>query len=103
MRFAAPIRIASLMFLLVAVPIFAHSGHERTYMGTVKTLQGDNLTVALTDGHVARLRLSAETRYRRSGKSAARRELVAGVRVVARMSLDGKTVETIELAPPPAQ
>ena len=94
-------RIAlSLLLPLLAATAFAHAGHVHSYMGVVtmlhddhsfmiKTSEGTDLTVQTTD---------ATTYAHADGSAATRADLTAGMRVVVKMSLDGKTAASVKMA-----
>ncbi len=87
--------------LLIAASAFAHAGHVHTYMGTVTMMQGDSFTIKTTSGKDITVLMSPKTTYRHSDNHAAQRsELAVGMRVVVKMSTDGKTATSVKMSAP---
>jgi hypothetical protein len=77
-------RIVFVVFALLAlaVPAFAHQGHDHNLLGTIKAAEGDQLVVTRRDGTETTLQLTGETKIRGiDGKKAERSELAPGRRV----------------------
>ncbi|MEO8218316.1 MAG: hypothetical protein ABI718_14645 [Acidobacteriota bacterium] len=94
----------SAFLLLAATSLFAHAGHEHTYMGTV-TVINNNTEFVLTTAEEQELTVqtTAETKWRRAdGHAAAQSELVVGARVVVKMGKDGKSAAEIKIGSSPA-
>ncbi|MBV8519239.1 MAG: hypothetical protein JO197_17730 [Acidobacteria bacterium] len=94
--------VAFLMFFVTA-SAFAHAGHVHTYMGTVTTLHGlGTFVMKTTDGHDVTVQTSSSTRWTDAEDHAAKpADLAAGMRVVVKMSVDGKTAGSVKMAIPP--
>ena len=92
--------LAALAFLLVAAAAFAHAGHVHTYMGTVSMVHDDgSFMMKTTDGKDIAVATSAATAYLRAdGTTATRADLATGMRVVVKLTLDGKTAASVKMA-----
>jgi hypothetical protein len=92
----------SLSLTLAVTSAFAHAGHAHTYMGTVTMLHGDNAFMMKTaDGKDVTVETSPETKWLHSdGDGATKSELAVGMRVVVKMSSDGKTAESVKMGAP---
>ncbi len=92
--------IALSLLLLLAASAFAHAGHVHTYMGTVTMLHDDqSFMMKTTDGKDITIQTSPATTYAHAdGTAATRADLAAGVRVVVKMALDGKTAASVTMA-----
>jgi len=91
---------AILALLLVAAGAFAHAGHVHTYMGTVSMLHDDgSFMMKTTDGKDITVATSATTAYLHAdGTAATRADLATGMRVVVKLTLDGKTAASVKMA-----
>ncbi len=91
--------VAAVLFLLAA-PVSAHEGGTHV-MGTVTTLNADNLVVRTRDGHAVSIRVTPGTLYRQKGGGTGKGVLKAGDRVVVEMIKggDGLTAREIQFAP----
>jgi len=90
------------LFAVVATSSFAHNVHAQTKMGTVKMIHGDDLTLTMSDGDLEKVELSNTTSYTHAdNRAATRRELAVGIRVVVKMSADGKTVASVKMSAAP--
>jgi hypothetical protein len=78
---------------------FAHAGEVHRYMGTITMLHGDNaFMMKLTNGKEMTITTSASTTYLDANNHAAKRsDLAVGMRVVVKMSIDGK-VATVRMS-----
>ena len=95
--------LASMMFLiLTATSAFAHAGHVHTYMGTVTTLSGDSAFMLKTsDGKTVTVETSNATKFLHAdGHAATKADLAEGMRVVVKMSTDGKTALSVKMSAP---
>ena len=93
--------IAALLLFLVAVPAFAHAGHMHTYMGTVAKVDRAAFVIKTTDGKDLTIQISPKTTWAHAdGHPAKAGDLVAGDRVVVKMTIDGKTASAVKLAGP---
>src|SRR6266850_7147145 len=88
--------LAVLALLLLAAAAFAHAGHAHTYMGTVSMLHDDgSFMIKTTDGKDVAIATSSATTYAHAdGSAATRADLSGGMRVVVKMTLDGKTASS---------
>lgn len=86
---------------LVATSAFAHNPHAATKMGTVKSVQSNRLILTMSDGDQETVSLSPNTTYFHADDHAARAaELAAGMRVVVKMTKDGKTAASVKMSAP---
>ena len=92
----------SLFALLAVTSAFAHAGHAHTYMGTVTMLHGDaQFMMKATDGKEVTISTTANTGwFYADGKPAGKNELAVGVRVVVKMSADGKSAASVKMSAP---
>lgn len=88
--------------LLIATSALAHAGHAHTYLGTVTMLHGDSaFMMKTTDGKEITVPTSRKTAYIRADNHAAKKsELAVGMRVVVKMSKDGKTAASVKMSAP---
>jgi hypothetical protein len=95
----------SLVFLVLATPVFAHSGHAHTYMGTVTMLHAPSeFMIRTTDEKDVTIVTTKDTRFLRSDDHAATNdELAVGTRVVVKMMKDGKTADSVKMSIPQAK
>ncbi len=91
----------ALVFLLTATAAWAHAGHLHTYMGTVTMLHGDgSFMIKTTDGKDLTVLTSKSTVYTHADEHPATpNELAVGMRVVVKMSKDGKTAASVKMSP----
>ena|SRR5205809_112985 len=90
---------ALVLLLLLAATAFAHAGHAHTYMGMVTAVEADQLAMKTTDGKKLTVPTSPATTYAHAdGSAATRAELAAGMRVVVKLALDGKTAASVKMA-----
>ncbi|MEK6375944.1 MAG: hypothetical protein AABO58_24975 [Acidobacteriota bacterium] len=89
----------SLVLLLAAAAAFAHGGHGHTYMGSVTMLHDDgSFMMQTTGGKEITVLTSEDTAYAHSdGHAAKRSELAVGMRVVVKMTTDGKTAASVKI------
>ena len=94
--------LARVAAILIATSAFAHAGHAHTYMGTVTMMHGDSaFMIKTTDGKDVTVQTSPATMYMHADDRAAKRsELGVGMRVVVKMSKDGKTAESVKMSAP---
>ena len=86
---------------LVATSAFAHNPHAATKMGTVKQVQPNHLILTMSDGDQETVSLSPKTTYFHADDHAAKAsELTPGMRVVVKMSSDGKTAASVKMSAP---
>ncbi len=89
--------IISIVTLAVAATALAHGGHKHQFLGTVRTLNGNQLVVATTDDQNVTFTLTDKTRYSKGSSSASRADLKPGVRVSVYVENDGTTARTIKI------
>ena len=91
--------VAVLLVLFLATAAFAHAGHAHTYMGNLSMLHDDgSLMLKTTDGKDVTIATSAATTYvHADGTAATRAELASGMRVVVKMTPDGKTAASVKM------
>ena len=89
---------ASVLALVLATTALAHGGHKHQFLGTVKTLQENNLVVTTTDKADVTFTLTANTTFTKGTATATRADLAAGARVSIYVENDGKTAKTIKIA-----
>lgn len=85
------------MGMLFVVTLFAHGGHAHKVLGTVQSLQANNLAVTTTEKKVVTVRLTAKTKISRGSDVVDRAQLKAGTRVSIELADDGKTATVIKL------
>jgi hypothetical protein len=92
--------LTALALFFFAAAAFAHAGHMHTYMGTVTALQNDgSFVIKTTDGKDVTVATSPATTWAHvDGKAATRADLATGMRVVVKMTLDGKTAASVKLS-----
>jgi hypothetical protein len=83
---------------LIAAAAFAHAGHAHVFLGAVKTVSTDQLTITTRDGKDASFVLNDKTTYVRDNGTATRADLTGGLRVAVTVADDGKTATSIKLA-----
>ena len=89
------------LLVMASVPLFAHPGHVHTYMGTVSMLHGDNTFMMETaKGDVVTVQTDSKTAFvlspgNHKGKMG---DLEEGMKVVVKMSTDGKTATSITMS-----
>jgi hypothetical protein len=91
----------SLVLILAAAAALAHAGHAHTYMGSVTTLRDDGgFTMKTTEEKEVAVQTSRDTVFTQAdGRAVTRAELVVGMRVVVKMSQDGKTAASVKMSP----
>ena len=89
----------ALVLLFTAAAVLAHGGHAHTYMGSVTMLHDDgSFMMKTTDGKQITVLTSSETAYTNTdGHAAKRGDLVVGMRVVVKMTTDGKTAASVKM------
>jgi hypothetical protein len=93
---------AVFLFFLVLIPTraFAHAGEVHSYMGTITTQHKDgSFMLKKTDGKTIHVHVGKTTEYLHAdGHLAKAEELKPGLRVVVKMSKDGKTALNVKMA-----
>jgi hypothetical protein len=86
---------------MIAGSALAHNPHALTKMGTVKAVQQDHLVLTMSDGDEETVLLSAKTAYFHADNHAAKKsEIGKGMRVVVKMTSDGKSAATVTMSAP---
>lgn len=93
--------VAAVLFFL-AVTVSAHEGGTHV-MGTLTTLNADNLVVRTRDGHAVSIRVTPGTLYRQKGGETGRGALKAGDRVVVEVIKKGDSLTAREIQFAPAE
>jgi hypothetical protein len=93
--------VITALLVIAAIPAFAHPGHVHSYMGTVSMLHGDNTFMIETEkGDVVTVVTNKKTAFTHGDNSKAKlSDLQEGMRVVIKMSTDGKTATSIKMSP----
>ena len=87
------------LFSILTTTASAHNVHALTKMGTVKVVQGATLTLTMPDGDLEKVTLSSKTAYLHADNHpASKAELAPGMRVVVKMTSDGKTVASVTMS-----
>lgn len=94
--------VSTMFLLLLANTALAHSGHAHTYKGTVTMLHGDNaFMMKTTNGKEITVQTTTKTKFMHADHQVAKQsELAAGMRVVVKMSPDGKTATSVKMSAP---
>jgi Skp family chaperone for outer membrane proteins len=66
--------------LLLSAAVVAHSGHSHI-VGTIKTIDGDHVTIQTTKGKDVMIMINNETKFVRKNAKASREDLKVGVRL----------------------
>ncbi len=92
--------IITALLVLASVPVFAHPGHVHEYVGTVSMLHGDNTFMMETaKGDVVTIVTSDKTTFMHADNHKAKMsDLEEGMKVVVKMSTDGKTAASIKMS-----
>ena len=93
--------VITALLVIAATTAFAHAGHVHKYMGTVTMLHGDNSFMMETaKGDVVTIQTSSKTSFMHADNHKAKlSELAEGMRVVVKMSTDGKTAASVKMSP----
>lgn len=91
-----------IFLVLLSATAFAHAGHVHTYMGTVTMLHGDNNFMMKTSaGKEISVQTTEKTTFLHAdNRRATKSELAVGMRVVVKMSTDGKTAASVKMSAP---
>ena len=94
--------VSLLLLFAMATLAFGHAGETHSYMGTVTTLHDDgSFMLKKTDGTTMHVLVTKTTTYLRADdKAATPADLKEGMRVVAKISKDGKTALSVKMAAP---
>lgn len=88
---------ATLLSLFLAATAFAHAGHVHNFLGTVKDVRGNDLTIVSTASKEVHFVLTTTTAYRRGEQIASATDLVSGTRVAVHVADDGHTATLIKI------
>lgn len=88
---------AAFLSLFIAATAFAHAGHVHNFMGTVKSVSGNDLTIVSTASKEVHFVLTAATAYKRGEEKAGRENLTPGTRVAVHVADDGHTATLIRI------
>jgi len=90
--------------LVVPSVVRAHEGHTHKVMGTVSSIDGNNVMVKATDGKTTMVMLNAKTRITRGKTKLTAANVKVGDRVVAEGPEEKEmvTAETLQLGTAPA-
>lgn len=94
------ISTAALLTLFTAT-LFAHAGEVHTWLGTVKSLAGNEMVITDKDGKEHSVTLTEGTKYWRGSAPATRSDLATGLRVSVEIGVDGKSATTVKLGAKP--
>ena len=84
------------VLILLAVAVHAHEGGTHV-MGTVTTVNADNLVVRTRDGRPVSIRVTPDTLYRQKGGGTDQGALKAGDRVVVEVIKEGDRLTAREI------
>ncbi len=89
--------IAVLFAVFIAAAAYAHNGHIHNFLGTVKSVQGNNLTVVSTAAKEMHFVLTPKTAYQQDDKASSVDKLTPGTRVAVHVDEDGRTVTLVRI------
>lgn len=92
---------AAILFSLATTTLFGHAGEVHTYLGTVKSLDGDQAVITTKDGKEVPVTLTNETKYWRGTAPANRSDLAVGTRVSVEIGMDGKSATNVKIGTAP--
>ncbi|MGH9457822.1 MAG: hypothetical protein ACRD2J_09325 [Thermoanaerobaculia bacterium] len=84
---------------LAAVCLFAHGTDSHSILGTVKSIDGDRVTVTTTEEKDVAIALTDETLFMRGAEKASRDDLAAGMRVVVKLTHDNTAAVSVKMPP----
>jgi hypothetical protein len=93
--------ITAALLTLFTATLLAHAGEVHTYLGTVKSLAGNEMVITDRDGKEHSVTLTDGTKYWRGSSSASRSDLATGLRVSVEIGVDGKSATTVKLGAKP--
>lgn len=96
--------LALLVTLAVPAASFAHAGHAHKVMGTVSSVDGQNLMVKTTDGKTVMVMMDAKTKITRGNAKVDATSLKVGERIVAEGAEEKEMImaTSVQLAAAPA-
>ena len=89
------------LFTLFTTTLLAHAGEVHTYLGTIKSLSGNEMVITDREGEVRSITLVKETKYWKGTVAATRADLVVGGRVSVEIGVDGRTATTVKIGAKP--
>lgn len=92
---------AAVLLSLVTATLFGHAGEVHTYLGTIKSLAGDQAVVTTKDGKDIPVILTDETKYWQGTTPARRSDLAVGSRVSVEIGTDGKSATSVKIGAKP--
>ena len=92
---------AAILFSLVTATVLGHAGEVHTYLGTVRSLDGDQAVITTKDGKEVPVTLTDETKYWRGTAPAHRSDLAVGTRVSVEIGMDGKSATNVKIGTSP--
>lgn len=94
------IAAVSLLLLLATTVAFGHAGEVHSYMGTITSVNEDgSFQLKKTDGQAIDVLVGKATTYLHAdGRAASAGDVKAGLRVVVKISTDGKTALSVKMA-----
>lgn len=87
----------SLVTFLAAATAFAHAGHQHAFLGTIKSVNANQLVVETTEHKDVTFTLTEKTMLMKGTETATRADLVAGKRVAVSVENDGRTAKTVKI------
>jgi len=96
--------VALLVTCAVPAVSFAHGGHAHKVMGTVSSIDGQNVTVETTDGKSVTVVMDAKTKITRGKIKVDATSVKVGERIVAEGAEDKTMIRatSVQLPAPPA-
>jgi hypothetical protein len=90
--------------LVLPSPVWAHDGHNHKVIGTVSSIDGNNVMVKATDGKTTMVMLNGKTKITRGKTRLTATDVKVGDRVVAEGPEEKEmvTAETLQLGTAPA-
>lgn len=85
------------LFTLFTTTLLAHAGEVHTYLGTIKTLSGNEMVITDRDGEDRSITLVKETKYWKGTTPATRADLAVGSRISVEIGVDGRTATTVKI------
>jgi len=92
--------VSLLLLLATATVAFGHAGEVHSYMGTITTVNEDgSFQLKKTDGQAIDVLVGKATTYLHAdGRAASASDVKTGLRVVVKISTDGKTALSVKMA-----
>jgi len=90
-------KLTFLLLLLAATTAFAHAGHVHKYLGTITSINGDEVVIHTTDAKDVTFVVTKATAFKRGEKDAPRADMAAGMRVSVQLATDGKSALVVKM------